>query len=110
MTSRNTTTEGERAHAMRRTICVRLDLCSPDELRVIDRLLSRVEKGRATYGPLDLATNYHRVDDWRRELAEEREDFLVYQAIIDVVDHARVVEAIEKLEADEVVLDIDEVG
>lgn len=88
----STTTEA--ARALRRNIQVRAEACSHDELRAIDRFLARLEVGRETYGPLDLATNRRSLDDWREELAQEREDWLVYQAIVEVVEHDRRVEAI----------------
>jgi hypothetical protein len=85
-----------------RGLQARLESCSGDELRVVDRFLARLEKGRRDYGPLDLASNHRSLDDWRNDLAEEREDCLVYQAIIDVAEHARRVDAIATLEDDEI--------
>jgi hypothetical protein len=57
----------------------RLALRNLDELRVIDALLVRIEKGAEYYGPLDLA----QPRDWRRERSEELLDAMVY----DVMDH-----------------------
>lgn len=54
----------------------RLLLCSPDELRVIDVLLKRLELGRERYGLLDLS----KPRDWKREKAEEDLDSAIYDA------------------------------
>jgi hypothetical protein len=59
----------------------RLASASNDELRVIDRVLARLELGRERYGLLDLA----RPRDWRRERAEERLDALVYDVCEELV-------------------------
>lgn len=58
---------------------------SYDELRVIDRLIARVELGADRYGPLDLS----KPRDWDRELAEEAEDIVVYRAIAKVLGGER---------------------
>lgn len=58
-------------------IATRLHACSLDELRVLDQLLARLEKGRESYGPLDLS----KARDWDRDLAEELLDVQVYRAI-----------------------------
>jgi hypothetical protein len=63
-----------RAGAMRRDIARRLALCNLDELRVIDRVLQRLEIGRERYGWLDLS----KPRNWRKERCEERLDALVY--------------------------------
>ena len=55
----------------------RLAMRNLDELRVIDALLVRVEKGAAHYGPLDLS----RPRDWQRERSEELLDALVYDVM-----------------------------
>jgi hypothetical protein len=68
-------THAERAHqALIWDIGRRLQLASPDEVRVIDRVLQRLELGRDRYGALDLS----RPREWRRELREELLDALVY--------------------------------
>ncbi len=58
------------------SLASRLPAASHDELRVIDRVLGRLELGRDRYGLLDLA----KPRDWRRERFEERLDALVYDA------------------------------
>jgi hypothetical protein len=65
----------------------RLPAASHDELRVIDRVLGRLELGRDRYGLLDLA----KPRDWRRERFEERLDALVYDACeeLAIEDQAR---------------------
>ncbi len=60
--------------ALARDLARRLHLASHDELRVIDRLLVRLELGRDRYGELDL----RKPRDWRRELGDELLDALVY--------------------------------
>lgn len=60
--------------ALARDIARRLQLASHDEVRVVDRILLRLELGRDRYGLLDLS----RPRDWRRELAEELLDALIY--------------------------------
>jgi hypothetical protein len=54
----------------------RLLLCSPDELRVLDVLLKRLELGRERYGLLDLS----KPRNWKREKAEEDLDSAIYEA------------------------------
>lgn len=60
--------------ALMRSLAKRLPRAAPDELRVIERVLGRLEVGRARYGELDLS----KPRDWRRERCEERLDALVY--------------------------------
>jgi len=60
--------------ALIRDLARRLQLAAHDELRVIDRILTRLEIGRERYGELDLS----RPRDWRREHREELLDALVY--------------------------------
>lgn len=60
----------------------RLALASHDELRVIDRVLQRLELGRERYGLLVLARDRR---DWRREQREELLDAMIY----DVADELR---------------------
>ncbi len=55
----------------------RLYPCSHDELRVLDVQLSRMEMGRAVYGPLDLAKCKR---DWDAEEAAENADAAFYRA------------------------------
>jgi len=63
--------------ALARSICARIcdERRSHDELRVMDRVLSRLEMGAESYGPLDIA-NDSRL--WRREAADELTDLLFY--------------------------------
>ena len=63
----------------------RLAMRNLDELRVIDALLVRLEKGAAHYGPLDLS----RPRDWQRERSEELLDALVYDAIGQLAERDR---------------------
>lgn len=58
------------------SVARRLAIASPDEVRVVDRILTRLEFGREEYGPLDLT----KPREWRRELREELLDALVYDA------------------------------
>lgn len=68
-------TNDDLAHqALIRELGRRLPLASPDEVRVLDRVLQRLELGRDRYGALDLS----RPREWRRELREELLDALVY--------------------------------
>lgn len=60
--------------ALARDLARRLQLASHDEIRVVDRVLQRLELGRERYGLLDLA----QPRDYRRERFEERLDALVY--------------------------------
>jgi hypothetical protein len=53
----------------------RLAPASRDELRIVERVLARLEIGRQRYGLLDLSADRR---DWRRERFEERLDALVY--------------------------------
>lgn len=48
------------------------------EVRVIDRLIGRLELGRSRYGELVIAGDPR---DWRRELADELLDAVVYDTI-----------------------------
>jgi hypothetical protein len=50
--------------------------CSPDELRVLDVLLKRLELGRERYGFLDLS----KPRNWKLERAEELVDAAIYDA------------------------------
>jgi len=63
------------------SIAVRLAMCSPDELRVMDRVLAGLERGRDVYGPLDLSTDKRA---WRDEGAAELRDLLVYLAAAEI--------------------------
>lgn len=55
----------------------RLTRASRDELRVIDRLLGRLELGRDRYGVLTLPAPR----DWRRDFGEELLDAIIYDTI-----------------------------
>lgn len=74
----------ERCDGLRDDLEARLELCSWDELRVLDVLLNRLELGRARYGYLDTARDKR---DWKRERAEEGRDWLIYDAL-DELDRA----------------------
>lgn len=63
--------------AMARGLARRLSLASLDEIRVVDRILVRLELGRERYGPLDIA----KPREWRRELGEELLDAVIYDTI-----------------------------
>lgn len=69
-----------RRSALARVVARRLDACALDELRVIDRVLERLELGRQRYGALDLSVPRN----WRRERAEERLDALVYDVCAEL--------------------------
>jgi hypothetical protein len=60
--------------AMLRGLELRLSLAGLDELRVIDRVLQRLELGRERHGELDVSKPISS----RRERFEERLDALVY--------------------------------
>jgi hypothetical protein len=62
------------AVGLRRDVGRRLGFANADELRVVDRVLQRLELGRERYGHLDLS----RPRNWRKERFEERLDALVY--------------------------------
>lgn len=87
--------------ALERSINARLLACSHDELRVIDRVLSGIELGRESYGPLDLSTDARLM---KREAAMELRDFLFYAAAIEVArddeDRERVEWLAEELRRD----------
>lgn len=70
-----------RVDALGRCIAGRLALCSEDELRVIDDLLGRLEKGRDAYGYLDLSRDNR---DWAREEMEEQLDAALYRSFARV--------------------------
>lgn len=64
-----------------RSLAERLQHCSYDELRVIDRVLAGIELGREQYGPLDLSRDTRL---FRREGAMELRDYLFYAAAHEV--------------------------
>jgi hypothetical protein len=68
-----------------RRIVERLDACSVDELRVVDRVLDGIDTGRQLYGPLDIST---RPRNWKRESAMEMRDYLFYCAAHLVAEDA----------------------
>lgn len=59
----------------------RVHACSYDELRVLDRVLDGIERGREVYGPLDLQKDGR---DFRREGAMECRDYLFYACAHEV--------------------------
>ncbi len=67
--------------ALERAICARLPLCSPDELRVLDYVLSRLEIGRERYGALNLATDDR---DFCEEERQEHADAVVYRGCNEI--------------------------
>jgi hypothetical protein len=83
--ARNVAAESADCDPLRRDIGRRLLACGPDELRVLDALLERIELGRDRYGFLDLA----RARDWDREQAEELLDVQVYRAVGRVLEKSR---------------------
>jgi hypothetical protein len=68
--------DSTRRDALARVVSSRLHACSHDELRVLDVVLTRLERGRDHYGPLDLSQKR----DWARESAEELVDENFYRA------------------------------
>lgn len=67
------------AHAaLVRSIAARLMAAEHDVARIVDRILIRLERGRAENGDLEIATDRR---DWREERAQEFEDALVYTVI-----------------------------
>jgi hypothetical protein len=73
-----------RRDALARSICARLcdERRSIDELRVIDRVLSRLEAGADIYGALKLAADMRA---WNREAAYELTDWIFYAACREIV-------------------------
>ncbi len=67
-----------RAGAMRRDLGRRLALGNLDELRVVDRVLQRLEIGRERYGHLDLS----KPRNWRKERLEDALNELVEQWVV----------------------------
>lgn len=74
----------ERCDELRDDLEARLELCAYDELRVVSKILGRLELGRSRYGYLDLARDTR---DYKREEAEEHLDGAVYRAC-DELDRA----------------------
>lgn len=68
---------GPMTAVLRTDMVRRLGLCSSDELRILARILERIELGRQRYGALDLSLPR----PWRRELSEELLDAVVYDTI-----------------------------
>ena len=79
-----------------RSLCARLndDRASESEIDVADALWARIEKGRESYGPMNLANDPR---EWSTEQCEELLDYLVYRRIADIV---RVNERLERLRCD----------
>jgi hypothetical protein len=73
-----------RRDAIARSLCARLcdERRSIDELRVIDRVLSRLEMGADIYGALKLAADKRA---WNREAADELVDWIFYTACREIV-------------------------
>jgi hypothetical protein len=86
------------ARGLRTNLCARLEAFSRDELRVVDRVMQRLELGRDRYGALDLAVDKR---NWDQEADEERVDGLIYETCRDIAAHDRRVEEIARLEEDE---------
>jgi hypothetical protein len=74
--------------ALVRSVCARLndDRRSEDELRVVDDVLSGLERGAEMYGALNLATDLR---DFREEAAQESRDLLVYNSAENVARQHR---------------------
>jgi len=64
-------------NAFARDMVLRLGRASHDELRVLERVLRRLELGRERYGALNLS----KPRDWRIELADELLDAVVYDTM-----------------------------
>jgi hypothetical protein len=60
-------------------IASRMESFSPDEKRVIERIVQGIERGRDVYGPMDLASDRRELE---AEAADEARDWLVYRAMI----------------------------
>lgn len=67
-------------HALVRSLSSRLPAIEFDALRVIDRVVQRLELGRERHGELDLS----KPRDWQRERFEERLDALVYDVCAEL--------------------------
>lgn len=72
-------------------LVIRLADCAHDELRVLDKLLARLELGRKKYGPLDLG----KARDWDREESEELLDARIYQACAELANADRINDIVE---------------
>lgn len=59
-------------------LAARVSEFSEDERKVIDRIVSGIEKGRAVYGAMDLATEQR---DLVAEADDEARDWLIYRAM-----------------------------
>jgi hypothetical protein len=60
-------------------------LCT-DERLVMEHLLARIEKGRETYGPMDLANDPR---DLAAEAEPEAHDWIIYRSMLAVQRRAR---------------------
>jgi hypothetical protein len=63
--------------ALSRDLARRLELANHDELRVLDRILVRIELGRERYGSLAIGAPRA----WRRDFAEELIDAIFYDTV-----------------------------
>jgi hypothetical protein len=68
------------------TIAERLTRCNDDERKVMERVLQGIEKGRAVYGPLNLASDRR---DLVSEADDEVRDFAAYVAMQRVLNDLR---------------------
>lgn len=59
-------------------IAARIAEFSPDERRVLERIVQGIEKGREVYGPMDLANETR---DLIAEADDECRDWLIYRAM-----------------------------
>lgn len=73
-------------HARHGRCSSRLADCSPDELRVVEQLLDGLERGRAVYGMLELASDNR---DWLAEARAELRDCLFYLCAYHVAEAAK---------------------
>lgn len=95
--------------ALRRSIVARVydQRRSLDELRVIDEVLSGLERGADRYGPLVVGSDER---DWGKEAAEECRDLLAYLAMDQIARQHRRIERLACEAADEIAgFELDEV-
>lgn len=90
--------------ALARDLARRQQLASHDELRVLDRVLQRLELGRERYGLLDLRVPR----DWDRERGEELLDAVIYDVMGDLAAEDRDREQLREAARDEMVGEVSE--
>ena len=62
-------------------IASRLAALNTDERKVVESIIARIERGRETYGPMDLANDPR---DLGAEADPEAHDWMVYRAMLAV--------------------------